>query len=350
MNDVDVQSPTRSLNIMRLLPLLAIMMIGMGSAAFCAMSVMPQWQAHEELVAEVAMKEEELDARARQPEEDNITMLRAQIEDQQGRLNESANGFLTTTQADDFLDTLYLYADESGVEITNLLSQQTTQMTESEVYNVRVLRLNVDGHIPQLMNFVARIREASVPSIYIANLSVSEGAEYDTLAMDVTIYTSPYAGGEVFVDLVQTPAPTAIPPTSTPLPPPPTLAPTSTMVAAPPEATEEFIEVEEVCEEAPPVVGAIGEMVIVDLNDGGALNILTAARVSDGEIRVLAQAYDNWKFQVLEGPVCGEWHGWPVWYWLVEGASVRGWVGEGTAEERWLCPLSEPECADQVTE
>jgi hypothetical protein len=345
MNDVENQTPARSLNIMRLLPLLAIMMIGMGSTAFCAMSVIPQWQAHEDLVAEVALKEEELNARARQPEQDDIGILQVQLDDQQSKLNDAANGFLTAAQADDFLDTLYLHADESSVEITNLQSQQSAQMTTSGVYDIRVLRLTVDGHIPELMNFIARTHEASVPSIFIANLSISEGAEFDTLAMDISIYTSPYAGGEVFAAVVQTPAPTPIPPTSTPQPMPSTLAPTLTVVEAAPVATEEPIEVAEACEGAPPTLANVGDMVIVDLNAGGALNILTAARVSDGEIQVLAQAYDNWKFQVLDGPVCGEWHGWPVWYWLVEGASVQGWVGEGTSEERWLCPLSEPECA-----
>jgi hypothetical protein len=90
----------------------------------------------------------------------------------------------------------------------------------------------------------------------------------------------------------------------------------------------------------------VGETIQVDFNHDGALRILKSPDA--GPKGTIMQAYDNYRLQLLDGPVCGKWNGQPVWYWRVHykgrAGEAWGWAAEGVPGDSWMCPLSNPEC------
>lgn len=217
--------------ISRLFALLPVLLIGallMGNILFGVTSIVPQWQLHEELSGQIATGEALVEQNARQQaEDDTLTVLQAQIDRSQRDLEQVAHGFLLPAQVDRFINRLYEHARAAGAEISNLQAQQPVQQVESGAYDVRLFRLQVIGSVPQLMDFVARATEASLPPVAISNLSLKQNVDNVILVMDVSIYTSLYASGEVFKNLptpnFTTPltaeSPNALIPGATPLPP-----------------------------------------------------------------------------------------------------------------------------------
>jgi hypothetical protein len=341
-------------SLIRLLPLLLIMMLVAGIGMFGATLLLPQWRDYEQLSAERDAAQQSLDDLNGQQSQDPITVLQAQVERASAQLNEAASAFVSPLEADGILDRLYGYARESEVEIVSLeaLAPETNARgsrnqptpAPATASAQRMFRLQVVGGVRALMDFVVRVREASIPGVMMSHLAMSQQDEQTSLLLDLTIYTSPFASGQVFADL---PAPGLLP-TPTPLPPTPTqtTTPQSTpqgeaVMAATPAA--DAVPALPECPGAPVTSFAVGDTAVVDFNGGGALRIL--AGVGPG-INVLAQAYDNQVLMLVDGPACGQWHEHNLWYWYVDNFNgTRGWVGEGPAGDRWLCPMSEPECA-----
>lgn len=187
-----------------------------------------------------------------------------------------------------------------------------------------------------LLDFVIHVREASIPGVMMSHLDISQEEEQTTLTFELTIYASPYASGEVFADL---PA-ASLPPTpmlATPSPTPETTLVDETVVTTTPAPALPN------CPNAPDTFFVVGDTAVVDFNGSGALRILSDVGPA---IDVLAQAYDNQVLRLLDGPVCGQWREQNTWYWYVDDLDgTLGWVAEGPAGDRWLCPMSNPECA-----
>jgi hypothetical protein len=121
---------------------------------------------------------------------------------------------------------------------------------------------------------------------------------------------------------------------------------TNEMPSLPPQPPEEpsLVPVAGNCEGLQPHF-RVGDTVVVDFNQRGSLRILR----SPGSDQTLAQAYDNHRLKLLDGPVCARSrNSGDVWYWRVHfktsAIETWGWAAEGVPNDRWMCPLSQPEC------
>lgn len=364
MNDMDGLSGGALLGkIVALLPIMLIGLILMGNILFAAAVIFPQWRIHESLTAEIRSGQAALEsqAAAQNPDERQV-ILQSQVNTAWDQLGETANAFLTPGQADLLIQQLYQYAQDSQVEITALRSQTPTQPeADQPVYEIRQYRLQVTGAAPNLLDFLVRIREAAVPSVVVNNLALTQAANEHTLMLDLLMYTSPLAGGQVFANLPDSPAIVTTtfttPEAAAAIPTDTTLigATTPVFVAAQPTpavivtaaaALPPDVPPDTVCSGAPDSLFQIGDTVVVDFNEIGALRIM--ARVDSPYIETRAQAYDNQRLTILAGPVCGKYNEENVWYWYVqrEGfGDFQGWAAEASPEDRWMCPLANPECS-----
>ncbi|MBC7814203.1 MAG: hypothetical protein H7175_23820, partial [Burkholderiales bacterium] len=97
------------------------------------------------------------------------------------------------------------------------------------------------------------------------------------------------------------------------------------------------------CSGAPDPLFSVGDTVVMDFSFGGAMRILTHP---DGGVRdAVGQAYDGHQLLLLEGPVCSESN--RGWVWFVEHlpSGLTGWVLEAVSGDRYMCPLSDANCA-----
>jgi hypothetical protein len=204
--------------IIRLVPLLMIGLLIMGMVMFAVTSVVPRWREYQSINSDLEVAKQTIAGLSAGSADDVVTILQHRIDTSRDGLTEAASVFMTAEQADTILDNLYAYAQHSGVQITNLQAQQSSSPTTStsgksqepgvdlgavvaSTFKVQAFRLRVDGGVPGLMAFVARIREASVPGVIITNLDMRGGAEQDTLMLDVLIYSSPFSTGETYLNL-----------------------------------------------------------------------------------------------------------------------------------------------------
>ncbi|MBL8165843.1 MAG: hypothetical protein JNJ61_27915 [Anaerolineae bacterium] len=207
--------------IIRLLPILMIGLLIMGMIMFASTSIVPRWRAHEDARVELEIANAALAERAAAEDNDNQTILESQIERAASGLDEAIARFMSVAQADDLLDNLYIYANRSGVQITNLQAQQaapvaaeseveTSPQPISSVYQVQSFSLLVDGSVPGLMRFMTEIREAALPGIVITNVNLTAGAEQSTLTLFMLIYSSERSAGETYLDLPSVAIPPAL--------------------------------------------------------------------------------------------------------------------------------------------
>lgn len=336
-----------------LLPLLFIMMLLSGMGAFFATQVLPKIQSYTALSEALDMARSDLEAKnSVEPDTGETDLLLAQLDSIERDLIDVAGIFLTSEQADALVDTLYAYADASGVIISNLQAQQSAA-EEVETHEMRIFRLQIEGDMPDLLDYMIRLREASSPSVTLKNLSIS-GSRSDATLMtfDLWMYVSPYADGGALDEL---PAPAvAEKPAVEPLAPATTIAadPAAEVTASPDDV---FAKVPLVgsdmeaqpgeCPEAPQPLFAVGEVVVVDVGGQGGLNILSQARTGLDAVEVRAVARDDASLRLLDGPACGSWQSQDIWYWFVDFNGIRGWAGEATLTDRFLCPAANPNCS-----
>jgi len=204
--------------------------MAVGYAVFAASSIIPRVRAWQEVSSQLTSTERAL-IQAQNRQQESPGALEEKVEAAQARLNKVANVFLSESEAAEALNRLYQYASQSGVEISSLESKLAEQGDEKGLYDVRTFSVQVGGSLPNLVQFMSRIREATLKSFAIANVSVTEGEDQHALTMDTVIYTSPYAVGEAL--------PTSsdvIPSTSeAATPTPETVTPTPEMVTLTPE-------------------------------------------------------------------------------------------------------------------
>lgn len=387
-----------------LLPVLLIVMLLVGGAMFCLVTLLPAVNEFDSLNQQATAASAQLDRRATQQAQaqaDNIETMLSQAQNSLADLDTAADQFWSELQIDSILDRLYAYADAAQVTLTTLQSPQVqtsgrnSQSRDATAapppYNVRVLQLDVHGELPRLMNFMARLREAALPTVVVSNLAMSaqggRGNEGSSLRLELLVYTSPHASGDVFSTLPDLNTPSPVPPTATNTPTPtntptatntptntftptstftptntytpsstptalptetPTVGPTSIVtftpspIVLPPTAT--LIPTEDPCPGAPAPRFQPGDNVVVDFNDRSSLRVLARPRTDSSDVPTIIQAYDNDIMRIIGGPLCGVWNGGNLWYWNVSIGGLTGWVGDSSAEGQWLCPMDDPEC------
>lgn len=334
-----------SINLGRLLPILFIVMVIAGDGMIGVQLLLPAYQENTTLSAEVEDLRRTVTSATQDMTEANRLTLERQIEGANTTLDGLAPSFVTHDEAGMILDRLYTYAEESNVDITTMQVYAPSIIPEGEAIVLNSFRLQVDGDGSDLFAFIARIRELSLPAITISNLTINAGPEYSILVFELLLYTTELAPGEAFADLPEL------------LLPEPILLDTSEAEAPDDTVTtagipdvdvdtgepKQPIEVEAVCNDAPPPMFTPGDAAVVDFNADGALRLLS--RLDGGAVYTLTQVYDNDVLMILDGPICGTWQGTSIWYWQVAFEDVVGWAAEATATDRWLCPMNNPECS-----
>jgi len=256
----------------RIYSLMAIVVIVaavVGNLLFVGLKIMPQVQIWQERSAQLASVQQQLAAQGSQ--EVDPESLKEQIAAAQAALNDAATIFLSDTQAAEVLNRLYQYASESGVEIISLEAQPGPE-ERKDTYDVRMFRLEVEGAAPDLIDFVAQIREAAYDAFIITSVVMAEGEDTHTLTMDIALYTSPYASEEIE-------------------PPSPNVTPTTTSANL--AELEEALAAAWASEEWEQAIDLVKEILIIDPSD-------------DDMVDRLYMAYVNYGYHLLEeGDIAG---------------------------------------------
>lgn len=359
----------------RLLPILIIVMTIFGIALFAIRTLIPDLTAYNAL-SEIVLTQQSAIATqvAERDDSDNILILQRQAELMQEQMRESSAIFLTRAESEQVLNRIYDYAYSRGVRVINLQSQQpdpAVQSPGSPPYETTVLQLQVTGGVANLIDFIAHIREATLPGVSIQSVNVNRTEGETSLTMTIFIYTSPFASGEVLNSLPTStptlePTPSTATPTETPsVTPTVTRTPTPTATLVPPTATATFTPTLSLtmtpegtiaptvtpsptepiieCPGAPESLFRVGDVAVVDFNGLGALRVMSDPNGSVNATRT--QAYDNQQLEIIAGPVCAR----STYYWYIRNTSLDntlGWVAEAITEQRFLCPVSNPECTD----
>jgi hypothetical protein len=346
----DVMSILRE-QVLPRLPLALIALIIVGNGIYAGMTVLPKWVEWSELVEQ----EHELDtqlAEMAEAELDTPEILQAQIDNIEADMVSLRQTFLNPIQPDTVINTLYNNADETNVIIVKLQSVEPDPTLALAPYQRQTFQLEVQASdLLYLFNFIIALEEADLPSVSIQNLHIAEEDGLPQMTLTLHLYTMEgvpstdfeqlarqdllvVSSAPVVFDTPQSSVPDAEliknvqTPTPIPTLPPPT--PTAT-------PTEVF------CPEAPPSLIEHGGTVIVNFDGAGALRVLLDVR--GGATSTLLQVYDGDILTVLSGPMCASWMQETILYWYVEFDGKRGWVGEGSSQTRWLCPVDEPTCS-----
>lgn len=184
----------------RLLPILMLTMIGMSLSMFSITSILPHWTTHQEISTALEAAQSALESKIEQESADNISVLTAQLESVEEKIATAAGIILTNEEAEGLFSQLYIYASESRVDIVSLIVQQQDAQ-KLTAYEPHTLRLQVEGSVVRLTNFVMRIREANIASVEIANLVIGAEENSAILNMDIQFYASEFATGTAFDDL-----------------------------------------------------------------------------------------------------------------------------------------------------
>ena len=253
-----------------LLPVILMVLLVCGYLLFAQMVIIPGTRLMQARAAELA-------ATKRQIKESQGSLggrpdkLRQDLAAAQAAYSQTVSLFMSEPQAAQAVDHLYDHARESGVEIAELQSVAAPQALElvqptapppspappptqtggkaapsatpkggqpkataasqpspaapqakKRPYDVKSFHLQVRGPAAGLLGFMARIKEAALPTFIITNVSMTEAEGRSTLTFDFSLYTSPLAPNAPVAPAgapSATPAhPTAAPPTTTPLP------------------------------------------------------------------------------------------------------------------------------------
>src|SRR5574341_694330 len=168
---------------------------------FALLQIVPTARAHSELSTQLADARQALSPPTGEVEIE--TLLQAKLAKMQEALDEQAGTFLAESEVPVVLNHLYRYAEESGVQITQIEAARAAGPDTSKeavpAHDVQSFQVEVSGRILQLIDFATRLREASLPTVVIDHLAIKQGKATEgasTLTMDLLLYTSPYATGE----------------------------------------------------------------------------------------------------------------------------------------------------------
>ncbi len=230
-------------NLYSLLAIVLIVGIGAGYVLFYSKAIAPALSSRDKLIAQLATAQQSLIG-AKSVSEQSPADLASQLASAQATLSAASSIFLSPAQTSQITDALYQYASASHVSLTDLQMQPSTNSTDKNALSVTTARLQVQGDAHQLVDFVSRIKEASVKGFVINNLSITSDNATSRLTMDIALYTLPTIAGAPLV-MSQTapshPPAVAAPPVVSAPPaaaaPPPVPTPTFTLTPPPPTPT-----------------------------------------------------------------------------------------------------------------
>jgi hypothetical protein len=201
-----------------LLPKALMAFLVTGILVSIMLDLYPQIQARTTIEAQVAQSEAAVD-RGRGGSDDILVTLRRRITNHEAQLEEKSQLFLTDEQAAEVMRRMYGYAAESGVKIATLSAQAVPAEMQGTMYKVSAYQLEANGSVPELLEFLARIGEASLPSVLLTGVTVSQQAgEMPGMTMNIYLYTSDLAAGDALDDAPEIVIPTPVPnPTPTPV-------------------------------------------------------------------------------------------------------------------------------------
>jgi LysM repeat protein len=180
----------------RLLTILAVvLMVGIlvGFFLFFNASILPKLKTRDELAARLMAAER--DIQSADPSQGGSSQLEQEVATAQARLDAAAGFFLDESEAAQALSALYQLAAENQIEIIDLQTQPVPESDEKSVFDARTFRLQAEGDVGRLIEFVSGIRGGTVGNLSIANVNLVESEGMNLLSMDLTLYTSPYAAG-----------------------------------------------------------------------------------------------------------------------------------------------------------
>ncbi|MCA9973985.1 MAG: hypothetical protein KC425_27425, partial [Anaerolineales bacterium] len=172
--------------------LLAVISVGYFVLIFN--TLLPGWQQNRALAAQVQAAQQSI-RQAQQGNQDAPAVLQMQLETAASQLNTAADRFLSENQAAEILDNVYQYAALSGVEVANLQAVAPAT-TASPLVSERAFALQVNGRIPQLIGFIGRFQESTLPTVNLTDVSVTQLDAGAALSLVLRLYTSPIASGE----------------------------------------------------------------------------------------------------------------------------------------------------------
>ncbi len=198
MNNLNDLKNKLSDNLMQFVALGLIVLVGFSDVFYITKTILPGMAVRGQLTDELNLAEQTLtsEEEARQAAPDN---LRSQVTSRQSSLAETAGSFMNEEQAAEFVSRLYGYAEASEVGIADLQVQPSPRGDQT-TYEIRVLRVEATGTFDKLTEFVTQIKEATVPTVVINKLNLSQEDENAELSMELWLYTTPLSAGGVEVN------------------------------------------------------------------------------------------------------------------------------------------------------
>lgn len=170
-----------------------IALILVGGSVYAGLVILPRWRTHQELIDQAQVAEEMVSSAA--TEQANApAMLMGQLERMESSRADAATALLTEQQADQIVDNLFRYAAESNVQIIEFTSQGGAEETDTVGYSVLTFQVRAEGELMQLVDFLGRIKETSLPSVVLANIKTNPREELAELSFTLDLYVSPFAG------------------------------------------------------------------------------------------------------------------------------------------------------------
>lgn len=174
-----------------LLAIAVLLVLALTHILVISLALLPAAKARQENISQLASIEKDLN-QAEEAYREAPIQLRTQIATAKTRLAETVNMFLSEAEAAEVLDKLYEWAADSGIDITNLQSLPISEGKKG-TYDVRSFRLQAEGNMEALMDFMSRIEEPSSAGFALTNVNIAESEGLHVLNLDITLLTSPYA-------------------------------------------------------------------------------------------------------------------------------------------------------------
>src|SRR5574337_643208 len=146
-----------------------------GELVFMLLQILPAVRAHGELSSQLAEARQALSPPTGEAEIE--ALLQAKLDKMQAALDEQAGTFLAESEVPVVLNHLYRYAEEGGVQITQIEAARAAGPDPSKeaAHDVQSFQVEVSGRILQLIDFATRLREASLPSVVMDHLAIKQG-------------------------------------------------------------------------------------------------------------------------------------------------------------------------------
>jgi len=274
---------TLSKNLATVLAVFLIVVMALGLLLVITTSIMPAVKSNNSAAADLQAARDQL-AKTQGVQGESPESLQKKLVAAQATLSDSLKIFLPDYQASQIVDALYQKASNSGVAIIDFQTQVTPAQGPKPLYTVTGAKLKVQGISYDLVRYVSALNELSVKGLALNTVHITTGQTFASLALDLTLYTSPYAPLQTIPDSVGIPLPptsqpaTIAPQTTTPTPLPPNVTPTPDPVALLTASLDSYWA----AKNWPEAIRAIEQLLILQPNNLDWLNKLYSAHVNLG--------------------------------------------------------------------